>query len=293
MSENEKSMKPILSYLDFREYIRDYYLEKKAQSGFSFRDFSKAAGFSSPVFIKLIIEGKTNVTHTSISALCDAMGLRKKDRQYFKSLVLFGQAEDIDSKIRYIEKLKTFQSSLSVNELSSDQFAYFSKWHHQVIKELLDLMVFDGDYEKLGALVTPPISAQEAKESVALLEKLRLIERNENGAYRSTAEFVTTEGLTNATLAIRSVQKTMAQHAARAIDSMPKENRDISGVSIAISQQSMDAVGEELRKCRQRIFEIASKDTMRNSVYRVNLHLFPISETVPMEKLKKNQGTTS
>ena len=112
MSENEKSMKPILSYLDFREYIRDYYLEKKAQSGFSYRDFSKAAGFSSPVFIKLIIEGKTNVTRTSISALCDAMGLRKKDRQYFKSLVLFGQAEDIDSKIKYIEKIKRKRISL-------------------------------------------------------------------------------------------------------------------------------------------------------------------------------------
>ena len=49
-------MKPLFEYLDYRQYLRDFYVEQKAQRKFSFREFSKIAGFSSPVFIKLVIE---------------------------------------------------------------------------------------------------------------------------------------------------------------------------------------------------------------------------------------------
>ena len=44
-----------------------------------------------------------------------------------------------------------------------------------------------------------------------------------------------------------------------------------------------------LRNIRRRIFEIASQDNESDSVYRVNLHIFPISEKVPAMQLKVNQ----
>lgn len=281
-------MKPILSYLDFREYLRDFYAERKKKSRFSYREFSKMAGFSSPVFIKLVIEGKANVRKSSIAKLSNAMGLKGEERRYFRNLVLFGQAKNIETKIRYLEVMKSLQGSLTVNELSNEQFEYFSKWYHPIIKELLDIMVFDGDYEKLAGMVNPPITVQEAQESVHLLQKLNLIKKK-NGHFIATQKFITTEGLTTGTLAIRNVQKKMANLAAQAIDTMPKESRDISGVSVSISVKSIDKVRDELYKCRRRIFEIASEDTVCDSVYRVNLHLFPISDTVPLKLVKRNK----
>jgi uncharacterized protein (TIGR02147 family) len=82
----------------------------------------------------------------------------------------------------------------------------------------------------------------------------------------------------------------MAHLAANAIETEPVENRDISGVSISISERSLSAIREELQKCRRRIFEIASEDRKCNSVFRVNLHLFPVSEKVPDMQLKTRQG---
>jgi uncharacterized protein (TIGR02147 family) len=91
-------------------------------------------------------------------------------------------------------------------------------------------------------------------------------------------------------LAIKNVQKTMAQLAARAIETVPAENRDISGVSVSISESSLNAIREELHKCRRRIFEIAAEDKDCDSVYRVNLHLFPVSGKIPSVKLKNRHG---
>ena len=232
-------MKPVLSYLDFREYLRDFYLEKKKATGFSFRDFAKAAGFSSPNFIKLVMDGKANLAQSSASKLCNAMGMKNKERRYFKNLVRFGQAKTIEVKVHYLEKLKSFHPSVSVSGLTEDQFAYFSKWYHPVIRELVTMIRFDGDCERLAALVNPPITAKEVMESLDLLEKLRLVEKDRRGFYVAISRFLTTEGMETGTLAVRNAQKTMAQLAARAIDAMPPENRDISGVSISISEMQV------------------------------------------------------
>lgn len=282
-------MKPVLSYLDFREYLKDFYIEKKKDSGFSFRDFAKSAGFSSPVFIKLVIDGKANLASSSITKLCNAMDLKKDDRKYFKHLVSFGQAKTVEHKIQFFEKLKSFHSSVTVSELTDDQFQYFSKWYHPIIRELISMIHFDGDFKKLSEFVNPPITEIEALGSVALLEKLNLVKKNDSGQYETTSQFLTTDSLKTGMLAIRSVQKTMAQLAARAIEIVPAENRDISGVSVSISESSLSAIREELHKCRRRIFEIAAEDKSCNSVYRVNLHLFPVSEKVPSMQLKTRQ----
>lgn len=283
-------MKPITAYLDFREYIRDFYTEKKSSSKFSYREFAKSAGFSSPVFIKLVIDGKANLAPSGTAKLCDAMGLKKEERRYFKTLVSFGQAKTIESKISCLEKLKNMQSLVPVNRLSEDQFLYFSKWYHPVVRELVMMIRFDGDCQKLAALVKPPITTKEAQESIELLQKLNLIEKNEHGEFTATSNFLTTDGMENGTLAIRNVQKTMALLAASAIDAVAPERRDVSGVSISISEKSIPAIRDELQRCRRRIFEIASEDKNPNSVYRLNLHLFPISEKIPKEKRKGDLG---
>ena len=115
-------MKPVFSYIDFREYIRDFYKEKKKESRFSYRDFSRLAGFSSPVFIKLVIEGKANVSRSSITKLCNAMKLNREEKRYFKNLVLFIQAKDLNTKMHYLDVMKGIQSTFIVNELSNEQY---------------------------------------------------------------------------------------------------------------------------------------------------------------------------
>jgi uncharacterized protein (TIGR02147 family) len=90
-------------------------------------------------------------------------------------------------------------------------------------------------------------------------------------------------------LAVKNVQRKMAHLAADAIDSVPAEQRDISGVSIGISQDGFGKAQEELARCRQRLLEIAAEDKQSDRVYRANLHLFPLSSAIPPELRKNNR----
>ena len=51
-------MKPIFEYYDYREYMRAFYEERKRISAFSWREFSKIAGFTSSSYIVAITIGE-------------------------------------------------------------------------------------------------------------------------------------------------------------------------------------------------------------------------------------------
>ena len=279
-------MKPVYTYLDFREYLHDFYLENKKSRGFTYREFSKRAGFTSPSFIKLVIESKANLRKSSIVKLCNALDLKGDERRYFKNLVLFGQARDLKTKMRFLEALRQIAEPPITDHLNSGQFEYFSQWYHPVVRELLDIGV-GNDYAKLAKTIVPPLSEEEVRESVELLLRLKLILEND-GQYKAAHQFLTTEGATDA-LAVHCVQKKMAHLASDALDSFKKEERDISGLTVSLSEQSFGLVRDELTALRRKIMEIASEDTQADKVFRCNFHLFPLSENVEPVKSRNKE----
>ena len=81
-------MKPITEYQDYRRYMQDFYEEKK-KSGFTWREFSKGAGFASPSYLKLVCEGKSSLSRVGLprEAFVDAaLRLQICDAGLFQSL---------------------------------------------------------------------------------------------------------------------------------------------------------------------------------------------------------------
>ena len=68
-------MKEIIEYTDYRKFIQDYYDERKRSSAFTWRDFARDAGFSSPIYLKYVCEGKKNLSVGAAGSVASAMGL--------------------------------------------------------------------------------------------------------------------------------------------------------------------------------------------------------------------------
>lgn len=67
-------MKSILEYLDYRKFMQDFYSEKKRTSAFSWRDFAARAGYSSPVYLKLVSEGKNGLNRKVVCRVGEEIG---------------------------------------------------------------------------------------------------------------------------------------------------------------------------------------------------------------------------
>ena len=91
-------MKPIIEYSDFRQYMRDYYEERKRRSAFSWREFSKITGFSSCSYMKVVCDGKSKLSKIGVERVGAAMGLAGFEMEYFRAMVQYGQAESAEAK---------------------------------------------------------------------------------------------------------------------------------------------------------------------------------------------------
>ena len=77
-------MKSIRQYKDYRKYIRDYYTWEKKHSSFSWREFSRRAKITSPNFLKLVSERKSQLSTPPAERVADAMDLAGFEKSFFK-----------------------------------------------------------------------------------------------------------------------------------------------------------------------------------------------------------------
>lgn len=77
----------ITNYFNYREYLRDLFQFKKAQSSvFSNRYIVKKAGFLSPSTLNNIIKGKRNLSNDAAKRFAAAFQLNETEHHYFMSL---------------------------------------------------------------------------------------------------------------------------------------------------------------------------------------------------------------
>ncbi|MBD3316782.1 MAG: TIGR02147 family protein [Chitinivibrionales bacterium] len=131
-------MKDLFEHMNYREYLADYYAEKKARRAcYSYRLFSRKAGFASPNFLKLVIEGQRNLSKDSVFKFSKALGFNKREAEYFENLVFFNQSKTLEEKNAYLSNLMRFRGRVDPAKIERSEYAYFSQWYHPVIRELI------------------------------------------------------------------------------------------------------------------------------------------------------------
>ena len=269
-------MKPIVDYTDFRLYMRDFYEERKRCSAFSWREFSKVAGFSSPSYMKVVCDGKSKLSRIGVERTGAAMGLSGFEMDYFRAMVVFGQAETEEKKVEAYEKMLAMAKSYKVRVLEGDLFEYYESWRNPVLRELAPIMPGATPGE-MAKMCYPEVSAAEVRDSLDFLTKSGLLKR-ENGNFVQSETSL--RGTTDATrLAMRGMHRIMSKLATPALE-LPKEIRNFSGVTMGLSRESFGKVEKVLNECRRQIIDIAAEEKNIEQVYRVNLQLFPLTKNV-------------
>ena len=276
-------MKPIIEYTDFRKFMRDFYEERKRCSAFSWREFSKIAGFSSPSYMKVVCDGNSKLSRIGVERTGAAMGLAGFEMDYFRAMVKFGQAEVESKKVAAYEEMLSIAKMYKVRVLEGDLFEFYDTWRNPVLRELAPLMPGATPGE-LAKMCYPEVSAQEVQESLAFLTKAGLLKKSEGKLVQSETSV---KGSNDATrLAMRGMHRMMSQLATPALE-LPVEERNFSGVTMGLSRESYSKIENLLDEFRRKIIAVAAEEKNVEQVYRLNLQLFPLTKNV---KERKNEN---
>lgn len=266
----------VFDYLDYRQFLRDFYnQQKKTNAFFSYRYIGNKVGMDSSFLIK-VLQGHLHVAEDRIEKFHKICNFNDKEAAYFESLVHFNKAKSEKESKLYFEKM------LSINKAKSDkivesQYEFFQKWYYSALWALMDGSPYKGEMKDLGNLLTPPIGLKETKAAIKLLEDLKLITQDADGTYRATSLNLTT-GKEWRSVAIMQYQREMIKMAAESLERFPKAERDISTLTVNIPEAAIPEIRELTGEFRESLKKLVNSYTETDRVYQMNIQMFPLSQ---------------
>lgn len=272
-------MADLFTHQNYRTYLKEFYNENKAKlKGFSYKSFSQKAGIAAPSFLFYVIEGKRNLTKATILKISQAIGHTQEESAYFENLVFFNQASSITEKTVYYTKLLEIRRPIDIAVVDKDRYEFYSAWYHSVIREVVTIFDFQDDFENLGAFLIPPIKGTEARKSIALLERLGFIEKDEQGLYHQTQNLLRVRVSGVDSFVIEKFQMEMLTVAMKAYDTVPVSERMSKSATFSISEETFELFKMRVRELYSQLLEMARIDDKPSQVYQVTMNLFPISK---------------
>ena len=271
-------MRPIVEYNDYRVYMADFYEERKRTSAFTWREFARIAGFTSPSYLKLVCDGKSSLSRVAMNRVAVAMGLVGYEIDYFEAMVNFVNAQKDDVKKEYLDKMAAISAANKVRLIDEDAFEYYDSWRNPVVRELAPMMpgAMPGEIAKKCCQI---VSAQEVRKSLNFLENAGFLKQTRENVYEQTDKAVagSKEALP---FAIRMMHREMGRLGIESIDQFNAEDRHVAGVTLGVNREGYEEIVKELEACRKKIISIAASCGKLDQVYRLNLQFFPLSKKV-------------
>jgi uncharacterized protein (TIGR02147 family) len=270
----------VFAYGDYRQFLADAYAhEKAARYGFSVRVFARRAGIRSSNYLRLVIDGKRNLSRAMAVRFAEGAGLRGAEAEFFCELVDYCQAASAVERNRSYERLARFRQFRAVRQLDGAQAEYHSRWYLPALRELVRRADFREDPSWIAGQLLPRISAREAKQALALLSRLGMLERDRDGALRQATPLVTT-GPGPLGHHIYSYHHMMLARAGEALESIPHDERDVSCITVCVSEAVMRELKQRVRAFRRELLQVAELGNDPERVVQINFQLFPMSAKV-------------
>lgn len=269
-------MKAFYEYLDYREYLRDFYAEKKSEwTSFSFQYLGRKLEMDASYVAKIF----NNQRHLPVEKIQDLLGLlelKGKKADYFETLIHFGRAKsDQDSKV-YFEKLVRLRS-VQGYKLTAQQFKFYSKWYFTAIRAILGISQWtEEDAPEIARRLDPPLRPDQTRQALSFMLRTQLIEKDSNGYLRPTERHIRSGSRADAQL-IRQFQMEMLDLAKRSLESHEPTVRDVTTLTIAIRSEALPDIRAILAEARQAIRQRIDLDSDPNQIYQLNLQLFPLT----------------
>jgi uncharacterized protein (TIGR02147 family) len=269
-------MKPIFEYIDYRQYLKDYYTEaKKEKKYFSYRFFALRAGVSAPILLKMVIDGKRNLSRTTIDKFIKGVGIREKEAVFFRNLVLFNQAKSALEKQEYYRVLKSMTDQVPQHLMEDDHFDYYDKWYYSALREGICQYDYKDDWEAVARSVHPEISPEDAQKAVEWLLFHGLIKKLKDGRYEQTHKAITTRSEVKS-MVVRNFNRVMIRLAERSLDDVPVHERYASGITVGCTKEAYDMIVAEMEGFRDRVIKIVDSLDASDGVYQLNMQMFPL-----------------
>ena len=286
-NSNTSVVPPILSdYMDYRLFLADFYHYKKALTRTSIRPysyaiFSAAADIKSPNYLKMIIEGKRNLSPDMVAKFAKACGLNKAHTDEFKLLTFFNQCEDPADRNYALKQLSEFRMEQKIKhgELDRKVLEKVPNWIGWIIYALVDQAGVTFQITQLKDLLRGKASESEIENAFEnLLKSGELVKDPVTGEITKGKPTEAPEEIPSAL--VRKLQMQLMYLGLESLYQDQAAEREFGSLTLSLTEKEFEELKFKLRQMRKSLNKdnsIARLAAKGDRVYQLNLQLFPVS----------------
>lgn len=278
----------VTEYMDYRRLLENFYLFRREQTKknlrpYSYSTFAAAANIKSPNYLKMIIEGKRNLSPDMIGRFSKAMNLTKDHSDQFRMLVLFNQSMEPSERNLLLKGLSDLRLRQQVKsgEIDKKTAARLPSWVAWVLYALLDQEGVNFKVESLREVLRGKAKADEIDAALQ-----SLIASGEIAVDEKTGRFVKSlkRMETPEDIPVALIRKLQAQLMLLGLESLYQDSpteREFGTLTVALTQNEFEELRFKLRQMRKQVHKDISINRMSSPgerVYQMNLQLFPVTD---------------
>ena len=273
-------------FTDYRQYLQKVYdTIKGAVKKYSYIAFTSLCGLGETNAMYLFIHADRPLTPKTARRIATSLGLKGEERGYFLKLVEYQHARKSEDRNDAFQGLLAIKARCLTGDWDRQNLDFFNQWYHSAIYEMLRLDGVKDDAAWIAANLKPAIAPSKVEESLALLQKLQLVQYDEElGRLAPTKANIST-GSEIRGMVFKSYHNQMINLALAALSQERAGNRDISSVTIGVSLAAMEKIKELSAKFRQDLLQLADGMQDKEQILQVNVQIFPLTSEI---KDKKN-----
>ena len=272
--KNVEKLTDIFQYTHFRKYLAAYQgATALVAPSFSRTELCAMLGLpKTRSYFADVLRGK-KVSPRMVQKFIEVLELNRKEAKYFESMVKLDQAKSDAVRKDAMEEL------LKINPhpqmlLNSDAYEYYAKWYHSALFAILDVMDVSDDLSSVAKRIFPKVTIGKLNESIALLSRLGLIRKNDDGFWKPTKDSISSGPYNNDEL-IREYQLQCFELSKEALLTPSKNPHVMNTLVFSLSKNAYKKLEAELQAFKAKAHQIVAEDQEKaDGVYHMNIHLF-------------------
>jgi uncharacterized protein (TIGR02147 family) len=291
----------VSDYMDYRQYLASFFEYKRKLTAsdlrpYNYAAFSAGANIKSPNYLKMIIEGRRNLSGEMVLKFAKALGLNKEATEDFELLVAYGQATDPADRNMFLKKLSEHrvQAKLKTGEIDKKTWEKIPNWAAWVIYAMIDQEGVKFDVKTLKELLRGRASVDEIEQALqSLFNSGELVIDPETQEVRKARALI--ESAEDVPVAL--VRKLQAQLMYLGLESLYQDaanEREFGTLTLSLTKQEFEEIKFKLRQMRKQINKdnsIARSGSKGEKVYQLNIQLFPVTNAASAEKNSKEDAS--
>jgi uncharacterized protein (TIGR02147 family) len=276
-----------VDYMDYRKLLEDFYsykreMTKKDLRPYSYAMFSAAANIKSPNYLRMIIEGKRNLSPDMIAKFGKAMSMAKDEAQDFRMLVLYNQSSDPAQRNMLLKDLSDHRVNLKIKsgEIDRKTWEKIPSWITWILYSMIDQEGVSFSIDSLRDLLRKKASTDEIQAALRSLIETGEVEQNETtGMLQKTRSLIDSPEEIPVAL-VRKLQSQLMYLGMESLFQDSPTEREFGTATLSLTAGEFEELRfklRQMRKATQKENSVKRMTSKGERVYQLNLQLFPVT----------------